>query len=78
MLKTIGLVYLALLSAQPEIDLTSNLPDRSAPGLTIDRDSMLKMLENSKRHKPRLPLPEPTAKDRETAKMELLGWFITA
>jgi len=73
MLKTIGLVYLALLSAQPEIDLTSNLPDRSAPGLTIDRDSMLKMLENSKRHKPRLPLPEPTAKDRETAKNGTLG-----
>ena len=73
MLKSISLLCLGFFTAGPEVDLTSATPDRSAPSLTVDRDSMLKMLENSKRHKARLPLPEPTAKDRENAKTGTLG-----
>ena len=73
MLKSISLICLGFFTAGPEVDLTSATPDRSAPSLTVDRDSMLKMLENSKRHKARLPLPEPTAKDRENAKSGTLG-----
>ena len=73
MLKSISLLCLGFFTAGPEVDLTSATPDRSAPSLTVDRDSMLKMLENSKRHKARLPLPEPTAKDRENAKAGTLG-----
>ena len=73
MLFTTSLVGLVLLAAQPEVDVTDVAPDRAAPELTINRGTMLKMLENSKRHKPRLPLPEPTAKDRETAKTGSLG-----
>jgi hypothetical protein len=73
MLKSISLLCLGLFTAGPEVDLTSTTPDRSAPSMTVDRDSMLKMLENSKRHKARLPLPEPTSKDRENAKTGTLG-----
>lgn len=68
-----SLMSLALIGAGPDADLTGKSPEGPAPVLTIDRESMLKMLENSKRHKPRLPLPEPTAKDRENAKTGSLG-----
>ncbi|MFM7319756.1 MAG: carboxymuconolactone decarboxylase family protein [bacterium] len=50
-----------------------NRPDRPAPGLTVNRELMLQMLENSKKHHPRIPLPEPTAKDRENATKSQLG-----
>jgi alkylhydroperoxidase family enzyme len=73
MLFSTSLVGLVLLAAQPAVDVTAVAPERAAPELSINRETMLKMLENSKRHKPRLPLPEPTARDRETAKTGSLG-----
>lgn len=73
MLFSTSLMSLVLIAAQPDAELAGKAPDRPVPVLTIDRDSMLKMLENSKRHRPRLPLPEPTAKDRENAKTGSLG-----
>ena len=72
-MKFTGLLIFGLLVPAWADESGVNQPDRPAPGLTVNRELMLQMLENSKNHQPRIPLPEPTAKDRENATKSQLG-----
>ncbi|MFM1801460.1 MAG: hypothetical protein RJA81_812 [Planctomycetota bacterium] len=53
--------------------ITNNAPDGEVPVFSLSRNLMLEMLEFSKQHKPRLPLPEPTSADLEKSKSNSLG-----
>lgn len=52
---------------------TDKAPSSPAPAFQMQRNLMLEMLERSKRHEPRLPLPKPSAKDLERSKTGSLG-----
>jgi alkylhydroperoxidase family enzyme len=73
-MKSIAIAFYLMLSALSAADeSTLSAPDRPAPVITANRGLMLEMLENSKKHQPRIPMPEPTATDRENAKKSQLG-----